>query len=125
VLVDLIFKAKGGIYFDDEMVARVKRHDFHGASLRVVPPEDLVVIKAIVHDEPAPRHWHDALEVLAVADLDWDYLVRRARHGPARVLSLLLYAQSCDHAVPRDVVRAVFELLEGRHKRAPRNRGST
>ena len=45
---------------------------------RELAPEDLVVMKAISHDEESPRHWHDALGVLATVDLDWDYLLERA-----------------------------------------------
>src|ERR1700746_3459846 len=41
VLVDLIFTAKGGIYLDEQMLARIKPADYKGMSLRVVPPEDL------------------------------------------------------------------------------------
>ncbi|HEX7095578.1 MAG TPA: nucleotidyltransferase [Acidimicrobiales bacterium] len=111
VLVDVIFKAKGDIYLDDEMSGRIREHVFHGVTLPVVPPEDLVVIKAIVHDEPTPRHWHDALAIVATADLDWDYLLWRARHGPGRVLSLLLYARSNDHPVPDRVLRALFDRI--------------
>jgi hypothetical protein len=58
-----------------------------------------------------PRHWHDALSLIAVADLDWDYLVRRARKGARRILSLLLYAQSNDLVVPPAVVRELFEQV--------------
>lgn len=113
VLVDVIFKGKGDIYFDDEMWSRVQRRAFSGTTITVVAPEDLVVIKAIVHDEHVPRHWHDALAVIAMADIDWSYFVRRARHGPARVLSLLLYARSIDHPVPDEVLRSLFELQSG------------
>lgn len=56
--------------------------------------------KALVHTEDSPRHWHDALALLTRSDLGWLYLIRRARHGPKRVLSLLLYAQSVDLPVP-------------------------
>ena len=65
-----------------------------------------------VHDEHMPRHWHDALAVLAVSELDCDYLTRRARqYGARRVLSLLLYAQSNDLIVPSTPVRNLFEAI--------------
>jgi predicted nucleotidyltransferase len=118
VLVDVIFKAKGDIYLDDEMSARVRTRDFHGVPLPIAPPEDLVVIKAIVHDEPTPRHWHDALAIIATVELDWDYLLRRARRGPGRVLSLLLYARSNDHVVPDRVLRALFDIVAAPHDTA-------
>ena len=111
VLVDLLFKAKGDIYYDEEMIARTQRRDFKGRELPVVPPEDLLVIKAIIHDEQTPRHWYDALGIIAGAELDWDYLLRRCKHGPRRMLSLLTYAQSIDLIVPDRVVRELFATI--------------
>ena len=64
-----------------------------------------------MHAEYSPRHWHDALALIVACDLDWDYLARRARHGPRRVLSLLLYAQSNDLPVPARVVQDLFALV--------------
>src|SRR6185369_4947621 len=82
VLVDLLFKMKGDIYLDDEMRSRAVVREVHGHPARVIPPEDLVVVKAIAHDEETPRHWFDALGVVAAGGFDWDYLVRRADKGP-------------------------------------------
>ena len=109
VLVDVIFRSTGDIYLDEEMLARSTLEEFNGLRMRVVAPEDLVVIKAVVHDEKTPRHWFDALGIIARTELDWDYLVRRARRAARRVASLLLYAQSNDLLVPQ---RAVGELLD-------------
>ena len=112
VMVDVIFKSLGGILLDEEMLARARVADFCGHRLSIMAPEDLLVIKAIVHDEHMPRHWHDALAIVSRCSLDWDYLIRRARrHGPRRVLSLLLYAQSNDLVVPAGPVRALFEAV--------------
>ncbi|MDQ1438385.1 MAG: hypothetical protein QOK43_2014 [Acidimicrobiaceae bacterium] len=111
-MVDLIFRSTGDIYLDDEMLARAPTTPFMGRDLRIVPAEDLIVIKALVHNEHMPRHWHDALALIAVAELDWDYLVRRARKGVRRVLSLLLYAQSNDLVVPWGPVRELFALID-------------
>jgi hypothetical protein len=114
VLVDVIFKAKGDIYYDDEMIARTQHREFKGRLLPVTPPEDLIVIKAIVHDEQTPRHWYDALGIIAGAELDWDYLVDRSMRGPRRMLSLLAYAQSNDLVVPerviRDLIAAIYDV---------------
>jgi hypothetical protein len=110
-VIDLIFCVKGDIYVDDEMLDRSRVAAFKGRSARVVPPEDLVVIKAVVHDEPSARHWHDALGIIAATELDWDYLLRRAQHGARRVLSLLLYAQSNDLVVPERAIRELFETI--------------
>lgn len=108
VLVDVIFHSTGGFYLDDEMLARSVERRFMGHRVRLIAPEDLLVIKAVVHDERGPRHWHDALGVIGVNELDWDYVLRRARQAPRRVLSLLVYAHSLDIAVPNQVVRELF-----------------
>lgn len=112
-LIDIIFRSMGDIYVDDEMLERARPREFMGRRLRVIPPEDLLVIKALVAGEHMPRHWHDALALLAhCQELDWDYLLKRARKGVRRVLSLLLYAQSNDLVVPWKPVRELFRLID-------------
>lgn len=111
VLVDVIFKAKADVYFDDEMSARVRRVNVLGVDVPVIAPEDVVVTKAITSDEATPWHWYDAVGVLAINDLDWDYVVDRARKGPNRVLSLLHFALSIDVPVPTKVVRQLHEMI--------------
>ncbi|HVL81590.1 MAG TPA: nucleotidyltransferase [Actinomycetota bacterium] len=110
VVIDIIFKSRGDLYMDDEMIERAQRRDILGVEAQVVPPEDLIVIKAAVHDEERPRHWHDAIGLLIREDLDWEYLVRRARHATRRVLALLLYATSNDIAIPERVIRELFAV---------------
>ena len=112
-VIDLIFCVKGDIYVDEEMLSRSRVAEIKGRRARVLPPEDLVVIKAIVHDEPSARHWHDALGVIAGTELDWEYLLRRARCGARRVLSLLLYAQANDLVVPEGAIRDLFATIYG------------
>jgi predicted nucleotidyltransferase len=112
VEVDVIFSMPGGILLEDEMLARAREETVGELSVRVISPEDMIVVKAVVHDEHMPRHWHDALAIVSRCSLDWDYLVRRARrHGARRVLSLLLYAQSGDLVVPAGPIRALFEAI--------------
>jgi predicted nucleotidyltransferase len=111
VLVDVIFRSTGDIYLDEEMLERSTIEEFKGVRMRVVAPEDLVVIKAVVHDEKTPRHWFDALGIIARTDLDWDYLIRRARRAVRRVASLLLYAQSNDLLVPQSALRDLLEMI--------------
>ena len=118
VLVDLIFKSTGDIYLDDEMWAHARIASFKGHRVRLVGPEDLLVIKAVASAEHSPHHWFDALGLVARGDLDWDYLVSRARRfGPRRVLALLVYAESNDLAVPLEAVSRLDELV---HPVAPR-----
>jgi predicted nucleotidyltransferase len=111
VLVDVIFRSVGDLYLDDQMLARATVGRFRGRDVRVVSAEDLLVIKALAHAEHSPRHWHDALGIIARCELDWDYVTFRARHGPRRVLSLLLYAQSVDLPVPDAAVAALCRVV--------------
>lgn len=114
VLVDVIFRSAGDIYVDDEMLARSTVEDFGRCSCRLIPPEDLLVIKAVTSDEHVVHHWYDALGIIASAQLDWDYLVRRAsHHGTRRVLALLLYAMSDDLGVPLRAVRSLYDAALG------------
>lgn len=112
-LVDVIFRSAGDITVDDEMFRRAPTVQFMRRPVRTVPAEDLLVIKAIVASEHAPRHWYDALAIAATAELDWEYLMRRARHGIRRVGALLLYAQSLDLPVPSWVIQDLVGSLEG------------
>lgn len=108
VLIDLIFESSGGIHFDEEMRRRRRPIAVHNRKLPAIPPEDLVVIKALAHKEHTPRHWFDALAVIEAGDLDYEYLARRARVNPGRVASLLLYARASGCDVPEQQLR---ELL--------------
>jgi hypothetical protein len=109
VLVDLIFESTGGIVLDDEMLSRVRQGSFGNLRLNILGPEDLLVIKAIVHREHRQRHWFDALALVETGELDWPYLLRRAAPGPRRVASLLLYAQTDGLQVPDWVIEALLE----------------
>lgn len=118
VLVDVIFRASGDVMINDEMLERAEVREFEGVRVRAIPVEDFIIIKALSHEEHTGRHWYDALALLANRDIDWDYLLRRARRrAPRRLLSLLLYAQSSDIVVPDRVVhelyRAIYEPEKG------------
>jgi predicted nucleotidyltransferase len=115
VLVDVIFRSSGEIYLDDEMVARAVVGDCRGTPMRMISPEDLLVIKAVATAEHGSHHWYDALGIIARNPIDWTYLVERARQaGPRRVLSLLLYAESNDMAVPAEAVEELFAIVHPR-----------
>ena len=117
VLVDVIFRSTGDIYLDEEMLERATWQDCRGTRARMISAEDLLVIKAVTTTECGSHHWYDALGIIARTPLDWEYVVRRARQaGPRRVLSLLLYAESNDLAVPSDVVEDLFAAV---HPPAP------
>jgi Nucleotidyl transferase of unknown function (DUF2204) len=109
VLVDVVFESTGGIVLDDEMLARVRQGRFGQLRLNILGPEDLLVIKALVHREHRQRHWFDALALVETGELDWPYLLRRAAPGPRRVASLLLYAQTDGLRVPDWVIEALLD----------------
>jgi predicted nucleotidyltransferase len=111
VLVDIIFKSSGDIYFDEQVRAHVRRIPYQGRYINAISPEDFIVIKAAAHQENNPHHWHDALAVITQGNLDWDYLLNRAKHSPRRVLSILIYAQSNDIAVPTEVIQKLYRLI--------------
>jgi predicted nucleotidyltransferase len=113
VKVDVIFKSSGDIYLDDEMDKRALDATYKGQKLRVIPAEDLLVQKALSHEEETPQYWHDALAIISSNELDWDYLLSRAENGARRILSLLIYAQSTDLVVPHDVIRRLFTRIYG------------
>ncbi|NJL25486.1 MAG: hypothetical protein HC902_10150 [Calothrix sp. SM1_5_4] len=109
VLVDIIFRSEGGFYYDDEMRERTINASYHGRSVRLVSPEDFILIKCAVYSEEGPHHWHDALSVLSHAKLDWDYLLHRSRKASRRLLALLIYAQSDDIWVPNQVIHRLYK----------------
>ena len=111
VLVDVLFTLKGDIRLDDEMLERAPVRTFLGVDIPLLPPEDLIIVKAIVFDEETPRHWYDALGMIAGGPLDWDYLVRRARKSPGRMLSLLTFARSNDLLVPRTAIERLYRMV--------------
>jgi predicted nucleotidyltransferase len=112
VTVDVISRSTPDILLDDEMLRRAVTGRYEGRRLSLVPPEDLVVMKALAASEDTPRYWYDALGIIGHTELDWDYLIRRARaNGPRRILALLLYAWSNDLVVPGDPVRTLFDLV--------------
>ena len=108
VLCDVIFRAEGDFYLDDEMIARAIVAEFKGQKVRLVPREDLIIMKVVAHAEETAHYWHDAMALLLTDDIDWDYLMERARHGTKRLLSLLIYAQSSDMLVPDHVIEKLY-----------------
>lgn len=117
VLVDVIFRSSGEVYLDDEMLQRSTEVECRGMPIRMISPEDLLVIKAVATAEHGAHHWYDALGIIARNPIDWTYLVERSRQaGPRRVLSLLLYAESNDMAVPAEAVEQLFAIV---HPRVP------
>jgi hypothetical protein len=113
VFVDVIYSSSGPVDLDEEMLARGEWAEVWSRKVPVLGPEDLVVTKALAHGEETAHYWWDALAIIAKRELDWDYLLDRARRGPRRMLSLLLYAQSTDLAVPDPVIRRLADATLG------------
>ena len=77
--------------------------------MRVIAPEDLVVIKAVVHLE---RRAGTSSTRSRSSPIATSIGVRQAKHGARRVLSLI-YAQSNDMLVPTGVIPRLFaEIYE-------------
>src|SRR5262249_3888613 len=57
VVVDLIRCATGPVFFDEEMRERAVEATVWGTTVRVIPPEDLVVTKALAHSEDTAHYW--------------------------------------------------------------------
>jgi predicted nucleotidyltransferase len=112
VLVDVIFRSSRDILLGEEMLERARTVPFRGRTIPVAPPEDLVVMKASAMSEDTSRYWYDAAAIIAATELDWDYLVARARqHGARRLLSLLLFATSIDIVVPSGPIETLYEAI--------------
>jgi len=111
VLVDIIFRSCGDIYFEEEVQANVRRLPYFGRYINAISPEDFVIIKTAAHQEDNPHHWHDALSVLTQSNLNWEYLYKRSRHCPRRLLSLLIYAQSIDIAIPTEIIQRLYRHI--------------
>ena len=111
VLVDVITRSEGDLYLDDDLLERALEREYKGQEVRLVGPEDLLVMKAVAHDEDTPHYWHDAMAVIVSVELDWEYLVRRARHGAKRIMSLLIYAQSSDLYVPDEAIDELYRSV--------------
>ena len=113
VFIDVIYSSTGPVDMDDAMLERGELAEVWGRKVPVIGPEDLVVTKALAHSEETAHYWWDALAIVANRELDWEYLLMRARRGPRRMLSLLLYAQSTDLAVPDHVIRQLSAVTMG------------
>jgi predicted nucleotidyltransferase len=112
VLVDVIFRSSRDILLGDDMLARARVMPFRGRMVPIAPPEDLIVMKACAMSEDTSRYWYDAVSIIAHTELDWDYLVARAReHGARRLLSLLLFATSLDIVGPSEPIETLHDAI--------------
>jgi hypothetical protein len=114
ITVDLICRAAGSVYLDADMLRHAVPATVRGVAVRLMPPEDLAVVKAALHVEERPYDWYDAMALLAGSDVDWDRVVRRgARHAAHRTLSLLWFCRAEGVAVPDEAVAGLEAALGG------------
>ena len=112
VVVDVISRSTHDISLSEEIVEHAIEIDVQGRPLPCVAPEDLIVMKAVATTEDTARYWYDALGLLGRQDLDWEYLMRRAKqHGARRVAALLFFAQSMDLLVPEAIVDDLLDAV--------------
>jgi Uncharacterised nucleotidyltransferase len=109
VLIDVIFRVRGRLAFDDGMAAGVGRTSYRGVDVPVPAPEDLVLIAAAAAHPQSPEHWYVAARLVAEPKLDWERLVQRARaNEPLRIAGLLLYCESDGVDVPAGTVTSLL-----------------
>jgi hypothetical protein len=113
VTVDIIFEMEFSMYLDDDMASHTVLTELFDTRLSLISPEDYIVSQALSTKEDTATYWYNALSVIATTDLDWEYLSQRASRGPRRVLSLLIYAESNDLPIPKQVIRRLFESVYG------------
>lgn len=111
MLVDLIHEIQDKVRIDRDMIDRAAVRDVMGVRARVVPPEDFVVMEAASHSEDTPHYWSNGLATLVSTEIDWPYLLERAKLSPRRVLAMLIYAQSDDLAVPNEVIERLYRTI--------------
>ena len=111
VTVDVIHKAAGRVYMDDEMHRRGVPTAVLGVDVRLIPAEDLAVMKALLHDEDRAFDWFDALALLERPGFDWEYALRRAEaYASQRMLSLMIFARTEGIEVPSAAIARLREI---------------
>lgn len=112
VTVDLIWRSRGDIRLDDEMLAHCSELSFFGVPVQVPGPEDLLLIKSIA-DLNGTSHFEECLRMLGRLRFDWDYLIERADGSVAlRLIAVMTYAMSEGIWVPPQSLERLWEKLE-------------
>lgn len=112
ITVDLIWRSRGDIRLDDEMLAHSSELRFFGIPVEVPGPEDLLLIKSIA-DVDGTSHFEECLRMIGRLRFDWDYLIARAEGSVAlRLTSLMTYAMSEGIWVPPQSLDRLWGKLE-------------
>lgn len=101
-MVDVIFRNSRGDETDDVMIRNRRMAKIDSFKFKIMSPEDVIYIKIISLIKNSP-HWEDAFSVAAnnLDNIDWDYLLIRAKKDTRILLSFILYLSSVLH---KDVV---------------------
>ncbi len=110
--VDIIYESMGLVHVGDETIRRAQVVSLHGVAVRVMPAEDLFVMKALAATPEAPKHWLDAIHILTTQPLDWDYLVSRVSHNPRKVLRAIVQGYEEGAQVPAGALVKLVKRLE-------------
>lgn len=112
VTVDLIYESSGLVHVSDETFRRARRVQVDEVSVPIMPPEDLIVMKAAAATPAAPKHWVDAISLLDSQSIDWEYLASLSARNPRKVLNAILHAYDDGVKVPSSVfVRLAQQLV--------------
>lgn len=112
VTVDLIYESSGLVHVSDETFRRARHVQVDDVSVPIMPPEDLIVMKAAAATPAAPKHWVDAISLLVSQPIDWDYLASLSTRNPRKVLNAILHAYDDGVKVPSSVfVRLAQQLV--------------
>lgn len=113
VTVDVIYESTGVVHVGDETFRRARWMTIDHTRLPIMPPEDLFVMKAAAATPSAPKHWLDAISLLASEPMDWEYLTSRAARNPRKVLQAIVHAYEDGVPVPSFVfVRLAQDLIK-------------
>ena len=114
LLVDLIFESSDGTTLEADVAERIRREEFAGRQIPVIPPEVLLLTKVSAFREDTAHQWFDCLGIIEHADLDWRYLLQRALPKPHRLTALLVWAQGNRDCVPREVLDELARAVVAR-----------
>lgn len=113
ILVDIIFRSHGNIQITDETITRSRLLTCNHHQFKVMPPEDLVLMKIFASREARP-HWYDAVDLISMLtdQFDWKYFFSKPAANTKRTLAFLLFADGEKTSIPNWVIRRLAPLIE-------------
>ncbi len=111
VTIDLMFELKNKTRFDDDFRDHLQRGEMFGTTCYVMAPEDQVAsLAGTIDRETIGQHWFSIIDIMANNDLEWDYVVARARSVPLQMLSVIYFARSEKVPIQKGVIEQLTEL---------------